>query len=458
MAQSYEQYLQDHREQHLQELFDFLKIPSISSLSVHKEDVKKAAAWLQTALGKAGLEHTEVMGTKGNPVVYGDWLHADGKPTVLIYGHYDVQPVDPLPLWESEPFKPEIRDGKIFARGVSDDKGQVFMHVKAIEALMQTAGTIPVNVKVLFEGEEEVGSPSLPSFVEEHKKMLSADLIVISDSGMPEKGKPAISYGLRGLCGLQINVKGAAGDLHSGEYGGGVRNAAQALVELLASFHDHDGRITVDGFYDKVVPATNEEKQAFAALRENEDKIRKQLGVPELFGEKGYSYAERTSIRPTLEINGLNSGFTGEGLKTVLPSEAFAKITCRLVPDQDPYEILELLKKHIKEHAPKGVAITLTEFDKGYPYVTPLDNPVIQAAGRAFEKVYKVPVTYKREGGSIPIVASFEQILKLPVVLMGFALPTENAHAPNEHFELENFEKGLETICAYWHELENLKK
>ncbi|GER73465.1 dipeptidase [Weizmannia acidilactici] len=456
MPQTYQQYLQEHREQHLKELFDILKIPSISSLSEYKEDVRNAAEWLKAELEKTGMEHAEVMKTKGHPVVYADWLHADGKPTVLIYGHYDVQPVDPLNLWESDPFQPEIRDDKIYARGVSDDKGQIFMHVKAIDAFLQTDGKLPVNIKVLFEGEEEIGSPHLPAFVEEHKDLLAADLIVISDTGMPEKDKPTICYGLRGLCGLQINVKGATSDLHSGEYGGGVQNAATALVELLASFHDRDGKVLVEGFYDKVEELTAEEKEAFAKLQVDEEKLRKQLGVPELFGEKGYSYTERTSVRPTLEINGMQSGFTGEGLKTVLPSEAFAKMTCRLVPKQDPYEILELLKKHIHAHTPKGVTVTVTEFDKGYPYVTPLDHPAIQAAGRAYEKVYQVPVTYTRGGGSIPIVAAFDNILKLPVVLMGFALPTENAHAPNEHFHLENFGKGLETICAYWNELQTL--
>ncbi|MGG3676921.1 dipeptidase [Heyndrickxia faecalis] len=456
MSQTYQQYLKEHHEQHLEELFDFLQIPSISSLSEHQTDVRKAAEWLKAELGKTGLEHTAVMETKGNPVVYGDWLHADGKPTVLIYGHYDVQPVDPLNLWKSDPFKPEIRDGKIFARGVSDDKGQVFMHIKAIEALMETEGELPVNIKVLFEGEEEIGSPHLAPFVEAHQELLKADLIVVSDTGMPELGKPTICYGLRGLCGLEIHVKGASSDLHSGEYGGGVQNAATALVELLASFHDQDGRVLVEGFYDKVEASTPEEKEAFAKQAADEGQIQAQLGVPALFGEKGYSYAERTSVRPTLEINGLQSGFTGEGLKTVLPSEAFAKVTCRLVPNQDPYEILSLVKKHIEAHAPKGVTVSVTEFDKGYPYVTPRSHPAIQLCGKAYEKVYGVPVTYTRGGGSIPIVAEFDRILNIPVVLMGFALSSENAHAPNEHFHLENFDKGIQTICTYWNELKTL--
>ncbi|MDQ0176365.1 dipeptidase [Bacillus chungangensis] len=453
MATNFEQYLKHNRQKHLDELFDFLRIPSISSLSEHKEDVKTCAEWLAQSLMSAGLENVKIMETDGHPVVYGDWLHAEGKPTVLIYGHYDVQPVDPLHLWDTPPFEPTISDEKLFARGASDDKGQVFMHVKAIEALLQTTGALPVNIKMMIEGEEEVGSPNLPIFVENQKDLLAADVIVISDTGMIEKGKPTICYGLRGLCGMQINVKGTKGDLHSGLYGGGVQNAAHAIVELLASFRGKDGRILVDGFYDKVVAITDNEKKAYEALHTDEEKLRQDLGVPKLFGEKGYTFNERTWVRPTLEINGVYSGFQGEGIKTVLPSEAAAKITCRLVPDQDPDEILALIEKHIDANKPEGVTVTVEHLDKGAPYVTPYDHPAIQAAGRAYEKVYNVPTSYTRGGGSIPIVATFDQILNLPVVLMGFGLPDENFHAPNEHFHLENFDKGLLTICHYWYEL-----
>lgn len=450
---TFQNYLQKTRSTHLNQLTDFLKIPSISALSEHKADVKNAADWLASEMKNIGLENVQVMETKGHPVVYSEWLHAEGKPTILIYGHYDVQPVDPLHLWETPPFEPTIRDEKIYARGASDDKGQVFMHLKSLEALFQTEGSLPVNVKLIIEGEEEIGSPNLPLFIEDHKELLSADILVISDTGMLAKGKPTICYGLRGLAGIQIDVKGAKSDLHSGSYGGGVQNSAHALVELLASFHDKNGKILVEGFYDKVLPLSEKEKAEFNSLNTNEDEIREELGVAELFGEEGYSFNERTWVRPTLEINGMYSGFQGEGIKTVIPSEATAKITCRLVPNQDPDEIVELLTKHVETHQPKGVSVTVTPFDKGAPFITPLDHPAIQAAGQAYEKVYGVPTSYTRSGGSIPIVADFNQILGLPVVLMGFGLSSENFHAPNEHFHLENFDKGMVTLCHYWHEI-----
>jgi len=450
---NYKQYLENNRGKHLEQLSDFLKIPSISSLSEHKEDVRTAANWLVAELERIGLENVKVMETKGHPVVYADWLHAENKPTVLVYGHYDVQPVDPLHLWKTPPFEPNIRDEKIFARGASDDKGQVFMHLKSVEAILSTEGSLPVNIKYILEGEEEIGSPSLYDFINEHKELLKADVLVISDTGMLEKNRPAICYGLRGLAGIQIDITGANTDLHSGGYGGGVQNAAHALVELLASFRDKNGKILVEGFYDKVRPITPDEKKAFEALNTDEEKLRQELEVPELFGEEGYTYIERTWVRPTLEINGMYSGFQGEGIKTVLPREATAKITCRLVPDQDPEEIIALLKEHINKNKPKGVNVKVTEFDKGAPFITPFDHPAIQAAGRAYEAVYEVPVAYTRSGGSIPIVATFDELLHLPVVLMGFGLPNENFHAPNEHFHLENFDKGIVTLCKYWYEL-----
>ncbi|MET3575707.1 dipeptidase [Bhargavaea ullalensis] len=448
-----DRYFEEHRDEHLAELKDFLSIPSISSLSEHKPDMKKAAEWLAGSMKAAGLENISIDDTPGHPVVYADWLHAEGQPTLLIYGHYDVQPVDPLHLWDSEPFQPEVRDNKLYARGASDDKGQVFMHVKAVEALFKTNGTLPVNVKFCIEGEEEIGSPHLPKYVEDHKDKLAADVIVISDTGMQGPGQPAVCYGLRGLAGIQIDVKGAKGDLHSGLYGGAVRNAIDALVELLASFKDKEGTITVDGFYENVRPASDEERAEYAKLGVDEEKEKKELGVKELFGEPGYSYTERTWIRPTLEINGIFGGFSGEGIKTVLPAEAGAKITCRLVPDQDPDEIVSKLRAHIEAHQPAGVDVTVTEFDKGKPFLTPYDHPAIQAAGKSYEAVYKVPTAYTRGGGSIPIVAAFDEILGLPVVLMGFGLSSENFHAPNEHFHLENFDKGLRVIGDYYFEV-----
>ncbi|HWL26455.1 MAG TPA: dipeptidase [Ureibacillus sp.] len=454
--QSLDQYFSQHRDQHLEELKEFLRIPSISSLSAHKGDMLKAANWLADSLKKLGIEQVSIDETKGHPVVYGEWLHAKGKPTILFYGHYDVQPVDPLHLWESEPFDPTIRDNKLFARGSSDDKGQVFMHLKMIEALFATEGTLPVNVKFIYEGEEEVGSPNLPAYVEANKEKLAADLILISDTGLYAPGKPAVCYGLRGLTGVQIDVRGAKGDLHSGLYGGGVQNAIHALTEILASFRNEDGQILVEGFYDKVLPLTDEERQAYKDLNFDEEALKEEIGVKELFGEKGYSYLEQTWARPTLEINGVFGGFSGEGIKTVLPAEAGAKITCRLVPNQDPEEIVDLLRKHIEKHKPAGVEITVSEFDKGAPFITPFDHPVIQAAGRSYEKVYNVPTAYTRGGGSVPIVAEFDQILGLPVVLMGFGLNSENFHAPNEHFHLENFDKGLRVLGDYLHEVSSL--
>ena len=451
-------YFTEQRETHLEELNEFLRIPSISALSEHKDDMQQAAQWLVNSLTKAGLENVSVDETDGHPVVYGDWLHAEGKPTILVYGHYDVQPVDPLELWDSAPFEPEVRDNKLYARGASDDKGQVFMHIKAVEALMKESGSLPVNVKFLIEGEEEIGSPSLESYIIDNKDKLSADVIVISDTGMQGPGQPAVCYGLRGLCGVQIDVKGAKSDLHSGLYGGGVQNPLHAIVELLASFRDKEGTIAVEGFYDNVRPLSDEERKAYEALGFDEEDLKKEIDVPELFGEKGYSHLERTWARPTLELNGIFGGFSGEGIKTVLPAEAGVKITCRLVPDQDPDEIVEKLKAHIEKHKPAGVTVTVTEFDKGKPFITPFDHPAIQAAGRSYEKVYNVPTAYTRGGGSIPIVAAFDEILELPVVLMGFGLSTENFHAPNEHFHLENFDQGLRVIGDYYYEIEKFTK
>ncbi len=455
--QSLDAYFTENREKHLEELSEFLRIPSISSLSEHKEDIQSAAKWLADKLEKLNIENVSVDQTAGHPVVYGEWLHAEGKPTILFYGHYDVQPVDPLHLWESEPFNPVIRDNKLFARGASDDKGQVFMHLKMIEALFATEDTLPVNVKFIYEGEEEIGSPNLPAYVEEHKAKLAADLILISDTGLYAPGKPAVCYGLRGLTGVQIDVRGAKGDLHSGLYGGGVQNAIHALTEILASFRDEHGTIQVEGFYDKVLPLSDEERQAYRELNFDEESLKQEVGVNELFGEEGYSYLEQTWARPTLEVNGVFGGFSGEGIKTVLPAEAGAKITCRLVPDQDPNEIVALLKAHIEKHKPKGVEVTVSEFDKGAPFLTPFDHPLIQAAGRSYERIYNVPTAFTRGGGSIPIVAAFDEILALPVVLMGFGLNSENFHAPNEHFHLENFDNGLRVLGDYLHEVSNLK-
>ncbi|WP_027962999.1 dipeptidase [Halalkalibacillus halophilus] len=449
------QFLHDNRDKHLKQLEEFLKIPSISSLSEHKEDVLNAAKWVEQELHQIGFEQARIMETEGLPVVYGEYIQNPEAPTVLIYGHYDVQPVDPLHLWESEPFAPEIRDNKIFARGATDDKGQVFMHLKVMEAILSMEKTSPVNFKVLIEGEEEVGSPNLPAFAQNHADLLKADLAVVSDSALVEKGKPTITYGLRGLAGIQIDVKGANSDLHSGEYGGGVMNPIHALVEIVSSFKDKEQKVLVDGFYDDIPELSEEEREALAAVPFDEEKLKNSLEVPSFNGEKGYTYTERTSARPTLEVNGMFGGFQGEGIKTVLPNEATAKITCRLVPDQDPEKIVQALTDHVHAQTPKGVTVEVTPFDKGKPYVTPFDHPVIQKAAEAYEAVYKSETAYIRGGGSIPIVAELDEILNIPVVLMGFGLPDENLHAPNEHFHLENFDQGMQTLVNYFYLLKN---
>lgn len=455
--QQLDQFFTANRERHLEEMKEFISIPSVSSLSEHKPDMKKAADHLAGLLEKAGMENIQVRDTAGHPVVTAEWLHAEGQPTALIYGHYDVQPVDPIELWDSEPFKPEIRDNIMYGRGSSDDKGQVFLHVKVLEAMLQTEEKLPVNIKVLFEGEEEIGSVHLDQFIIDHKEELAADLVLISDTALYAPGKPAVCYALRGLTGVQINVSGAKGDLHSGLYGGGVQNPIHALADILSSFHDEHGTIAVEGFYDSVRELTTEERAAFAALDFSEEGIKEEAGVKELFGEPGFTYLEQTWARPTLEVNGIFGGFSGEGIKTVLPAKAGAKITCRLVPDQDPYEIVELLRKHIEANKPAGVDIEITDFDKGKPFITPMDHPLIQAAGRSYETQYNEKTAYIRAGGSIPIVSTFDEILGTPVIMMGFALSSENFHAPNEHFHLENFDKGLRVVSDYFHEIKNYK-
>lgn len=454
--EKYLSYLKKSREEQLEELKELLRIPSISALSEHRQDVRAAAEWLKEALKKAGLEHVELLETAGNPVIYGDWLHAEGKPTVLVYGHYDVQPVDPLELWETPPFEPSIREGRLYARGSSDDKAQVFMHIKAVEALLKSTGSLPVNIKFCIEGEEEVGSRNLPSLLEHEQERLACDLLLISDTSMLEKGKPAICYGLRGLAGLEVIVKGAKGDLHSGLYGGAVANPIHALSKILASLHDDEGRVAVEGFYDRVEALEEEERVSMASIPFSQEKLEQELGVPSLFGEAGYSPVERMWARPTLEINGISGGFQGEGTKTVIPAKASAKITCRLVSNQDPAEIQQLIAQHVRKYTPKGVSVEVMLTDQGHPFVTPLHHPALQAAAKAYETAYGATAAFTRMGGSIPIVEAFGRILQAPVVLMGFSLPEENFHAPNEFFTLDNYDKGLVTIGYYLQEVAKL--
>ncbi|WP_185970955.1 dipeptidase [Alkalicoccobacillus porphyridii] len=454
MSQVATSYIKENRQEYINELIEFLRIPSISSISDHKGDVRDAANWTVEALKTAGMQKAEIMETPGHPVVYGEWTSADNDHTVLIYGHYDVQPVDPVELWDSPPFEPIVHEEKLFARGASDDKGQTFMHVKAVQALLATKGSLPFNVKFLIEGEEEIGSPSLDEFVQSNEQLLSADVLLISDTPMLGKGRPAVCKGLRGMCSLQIDVKGAKGDLHSGLYGGAVQNSVHALVQLLDTLRDEDGRIQVKGFYDDVIEPTEEERASYAQLGDFESELKEELHLNELFGEKGYTAREHTWVRPTLEINGIYGGFQGEGVKTVIPSEAHAKITCRLVPGQDPDVIIQQIEEHLQSHTPPGVTLTTTRYDQGKPFLAPTDHPAFKTATDAYEAVYGTPAVFTRMGGSIPVVETFDQVLNIPILLMGFGLPSENFHAPNEHFHLENFDKGMETLIYFWETLQ----
>ena len=448
-------YLEANKDRYLYEVKQFLAIQSVSSQSTHNSDTRKCSEWTADQLRTIGLQNVRVMDTPGHPVVYGDWLGAPDKPTVLIYGHYDVQPVDPLNLWVSPPFEATVRDGNLFARGSSDDKGQVFIHLKAVEACMKNGGTLPVNIKMLIEGEEEVGSTNLETFVSEHKDMLKADLVVISDSSMFAKGVPSVCYGLRGLAYMEVEVTGPNSDLHSGSFGGSVHNPIQALSEMIASLHDKNGKITVKGFYDDVRALSKAERAAYKKLPWNDNKYAKQLGVRQLYGEKGFTTLERLWARPTLECNGIWGGYTGEGAKTVLPSKAFAKISMRLVPDQASAKISRLFEKHFKKIAPKTVEVNVKALHGGEPAITPIESPGVQAAVVALEKGFGKKPLYQREGGSIPIVVQFKDILGLDTVLLGFGLPDENAHAPNEFINLDNFFGGMRTCVHFYHELPN---
>ncbi|MFD0619794.1 dipeptidase [Paenibacillus sp. GCM10027629] len=446
---SYETYFQTNREKHLSQLQEWLSIPSISALSAHKEDVNRAAEWLANHLKEIGLEHVEVHQTKGHPIITADHLHAPGKPTILVYGHYDVQPVDPLNLWTTPPFEPAIRDGKLYARGATDDKGQLFLHVKAIEAILNQEKQLPVNIKLCIEGEEEISSASLPPFLEANREKLAADAILISDTSLMEPGKPAISTGLRGLCSLEVAVNTANTDLHSGTYGGGVPNALHAIVSLLATLHDEQGRIAVEGFYEGVPELSAMMREEFAKQGLNEDALTKSLGLDTLYGEEGYTFVERVGARPTLELNGVYGGFQGEGTKTVIPKEAHAKITCRLVGDQDPQDMLNKIRKHLNAHIQPGATLTITDGEKARAFnIDPTDR-VLQVAADAYGTIYGTRALFTKDGGSIPIVETFSRVLEAPVVMMGFGLPDENLHAPNEHFNLENFDKGLLTIVEF---------
>jgi acetylornithine deacetylase/succinyl-diaminopimelate desuccinylase-like protein len=448
-----DQYLDKHDRRIHDELFDLLRIPSVSARSEHAADVRRTAEWLRDALTKVGFD-ASIQPTSGHPIVLGEWRGAPGAPTILIYGHYDVQPVEPLELWESPPFEPTIRDGRIYARGATDDKGQLFLHVKALEAHLAVRGKLPINVIVLAEGEEEVGSENLERFVAENAKRLASDAVVISDSAMFGPGQPSIVSSLRGLAYFQINVTGPSVDLHSGSYGGAVVNPATALARIIATFHDeHTHTIAIPGFYDAVRDWGDEAREAIRRLPFDERLFQQQTGAPALGGEKAYSTLERIWTRPTCEVNGLLSGYTGEGAKTVLPSKAMAKVSCRLVPDQQPEEIERLMNAHVKRVAPKGVTVTVENLSGGRPWRAELDGTLFDAARRALTAAFGREPVIVGEGGSIPVVGDFQRILGTPVLLMGFGLPGENAHAPNEWISDENFVKGAKAVAAFWDQL-----
>jgi len=446
-------YLESNRERYLSELFDFLRIPSISTNKENQDDVKRCAQWVADHMRAVGLQNIQIFPTPGHPIVYAEWTRADGRPTVLLYGHYDVQPVDPVELWTSPPFEPTIRNGNLYARGSADDKGQVFVHLKGVEAYLKNTGALPCNLKILIEGEEEVGSAHLEDFLKEHKEMLKADLVLISDSSMFARGVPSITYGLRGLTYMEVEVIGPNRDLHSGTFGGSIHNPIQALSEMIASLHDKNGRVAIPHFYDDVRPLTKKERAAFRKLPFNEKRYAKELGVPAVYGEKGYSSLERVWARPTLECNGIWGGFTGEGAKTVLPAKATAKISMRLVPDQKSDKIAALFEKHIKRIAPKTVRVNVRKLHGGEASLTPIDSPGVAAGVEALRKAFGKKPLYQREGGSIPIVEQFKRLLGLDTVLLGFGLPDENAHAPDEHLNLDNFFGGIRTSVHFFNEL-----
>src|SRR6187431_430841 len=450
-------FINVNRDRYVDELKQYLAIPSISALPEHAPDVRRAAQWTADSLTGAGMQNVSLIDTPGNPVVYGDWLNAPGKPTILFYGHYDVQPVDPVDLWTSPPFEATVRDGEIYARGAADDKGQVFMHIKAVEAHLKKNGSLPLNIKFFIEGEEEVGSVHLDDFVRSHKQELAADVVVISDSPMFDRGIPSICYGLRGLTYFQIDLRGSKSDLHSGSFGGAVANPAMVLAQMLSQMKDKSGRIKIDGFYDDVVELRQEERDEWARLPFNEKKYKQELGAPKLFGETGYTTLERTWGRPTFEVNGLLSGFTGEGAKTVLPATAMAKVSMRLVPNQHPDKIAKLFEDYLKKVAPKTVELKITRMHGGKPWMTAFDNPFVQAAGRAIEQGFGQRPVFNREGGSIPVVSTFQEELGVPCVLFGVGLPDENAHAPDEKLDLGNFHGGVIASAYLYREIGALK-
>ena len=451
-------YLEQHRNRFVEELSDFLRIPSVSARSEHKPDLLRCAEFLAERMREAGVLEAEVVPTEGHPVVLGRHVTAGDRPTLLFYGHYDVQPVDPLDEWDSPPFEPQLRDGRLYARGSADDKGQVYLHLKALQAYLETAGELPVNLKFVIEGEEEVGSAHLERFLDARADELSCDGVVISDTPMFDAKTPSICVGLRGLAYFEIRVSGPKQDLHSGSYGGSVVNPANALAEILTALKDESGRVTIPGFYDRVKPLTEAERASLASLPFDEEAYRADLGVPALGGgEAGPGVLERIWARPTLDVNGLLSGYTGEGSKTIIPARAMAKVSTRLVPDQDPREVEEAFVEHVTRLAPAGVRVEVRKMHGAHPWSEDPKGPLFQAAGRALNRAFGREPVYTREGGSIPIVPLFQRTFGAPCLLLGFTLPNCNAHSPNEWISLDLYHKGIHTVAALYEELRGVQ-
>jgi acetylornithine deacetylase/succinyl-diaminopimelate desuccinylase-like protein len=449
-----EAFLESTKDSRLESYFELLRIPSISTLSEHAPDMRRAAEWIAAELGRIGFEHVDISPTRGHPIVYADWLHAEGAPTILVYCHYDVQPVDPIDLWETAPFEPFVRDGRVVGRGAADDKGQLHMHLKAAEAIFATRGRLPVNLRFLFEGEEEHSSVGLEAWLRENRDRLAADAVVISDTGFFEGNIPAMTTSLRGMMYAQIDVIGGPVDLHSGSYGGAVQNPANALARIITELKTDDGSVRIPGFYDDVVPPTREERFEISCLPFEESEFQKVTGVPELVaGEPGFSILECTGIRPTLDVNGLWGGFMGEGSKTIIPAHAHAKVSCRLVPDQDGEKVFEQFRDYVLSIAPRGVRVEVQNLGTARALRTDTNHPVAKAAARALEATFGTAPVYIRSGGSIPVAPMFETVLGLPVVMLGFTNPDDNAHAPNETMVLLNYETGLRTITRLWDDL-----
>ena len=453
---NYLDYIEGHQEDHLNDLKDFLRIPSVSTKQEHKQDVERAAQWVAGHLRQAGFSSVEIIPTKLHPLVLAESLEQPGKPTVLFYGHYDVQPAEPLELWTSQAFEPTVRDGNLYGRGTADDKGQVHIHLKALESLKNTLGKLPINIKVIVEGEEEVGSVNLWDFVVHNKARLKADALIVSDTSMLSPGVPSVTYGLRGLNYYQVEITGPAQDLHSGVFGGAVPNPITVLAEMIARLHDKNFRVTVPGFYDDVATIAAKERKALNSLPWKESEFRKTVGALSLCGEKGFTVVERLWCRPTLELNGIWGGYMGEGQKTVIPSKAFAKISTRLVPNQKPEKIAAQVERHIRKLLPKMVRCKFEVLSTGKPWVAPYQHPIFQTAIHALQQGFGKKAVFIREGGSIPFVTQMHDTFKVPCVLIGFGLPDENAHAPDEHISLGNYFGGIKSIAAFYSNLAHL--